>query len=268
MKSFWTALILLLFVGAAYPVVAREKPTPEGQVKAPKFLLSNFAWQISEHPPMLSEAIWVTKETSFLMLTIVPASASETITPVVATDGQQILPANVKLIPFVGQADGLCTTNPQGELTVKFFGSSTTANNMCFLDSDKDNLFDQYFTSSAGVIGRVVIPKIRNTTVPFSVNPISIASVGFSKNLNLQYYYGPLGASLEFILCFDKDVQRSSMDGIGFYSNCLVPGVPVGRSKIQSSFSLLGGAFVVEEGAKRILVRQTKPIIPQPFLLN
>lgn len=268
MRLFFSTLLLLLFVGVAHPAVAKKKPTPVGQVKAPKFLTSTFAWQISEVPPMLSEPIWVPKETSFLTLSIVPALAFESTSPVMATDGQQIIPANTKLISFIGQADGLCTTNPPGELTVKFFGASTTTNNICFLDTDKDSLLDQYFTSSAGVIGRVLIPRIRHTIVPFSANPTPNKSLELTKNLNLQYYYGPLGASLEFILCFDKDVTRSASGIQGYYSSCLVPGVPVRRSKTPISFSLLGGVFVMEEGEKRLLLRQSKPIVPQPFLIN
>jgi hypothetical protein len=263
-------LLLLLFVGIAHPGVAKKKPTPAGQVKAPKYLYSNFAWQISQAPPILSEAIWVDKEISFLTISIVPASASVTTAPVVATDGHQIIPENTKLIPFVGQADGLCTTNPPSEMTVKFFGSSIKTNNICFLDTDKDGLFDQYFASSAGVIGSVVIPKIRNTIVPFGVSSLPIVAVDLTKNLNLQYYYGPLGASLEFIACFGKDIPRSTnMRGQGYYSGCLVPGASVSRSKMPTSFSLFGAVFVVEEeGDKRLLVRQSKPIFPQPFIMN
>jgi hypothetical protein len=270
LRGFWSTLIILLFFGTAHPAVAKKKPTPIGQVEAPKFLLSNFAWQITEAPSMLSEAIWVDKETSFLTISIVPASAFETTAPVVATDGHQIIPANIKLIPFVGQGDGLCTTNPPGEMTVKFFGSTTKTNNICFLDTDKDELFDQYFASSAGVIGRVVIPKIRNAAVPFGVSSVPVEAAGLTKNLNLQYYYGPLGASLAFIACFGKDIPRSTnMRGQGYYSDCLVPGASVGRSKMPTSFSLFGAVFAVEEeGEKRLLLRQIKPIVPQPFILN
>jgi hypothetical protein len=268
-RGVLSILAALLFLGAAYPALAKDKPLPPGQVKAPKYLNSAFAWQIPEAPPMLSEPIRVDKETSFLTVSIKPASASETKAPVLATDGQEIVPAGTKLIPFIGQADGLCTTNPPGDLTVKFFSSSITTNNVCFLDTDKDGRFDQYFSSSAGIIGRVLIPKIRNTIVPFDTNPVSLDSVSLEKKLYVQYYYGPLGASLAFILCFDQNVPRSSnMRGQGYYSNCLVPGVSVGRSKTPSSFALFGGEFVVEEGDKHLLVRQSKPIVPQPFILN
>jgi hypothetical protein len=271
LKRYGKMLTLLLCLGFAHLVAAKKNSPPVNMVKAPKNLYSAFAWQIAEAPELLSDSIWVSEFSSFLTITLVPATVSQTSAPVMSTLGQQIIPAKTQLIPFVGDTPGMCTTNPPGAVKQTFFINKIESSNYCFLDTDKDGLFDQYFGRAGDVIGTVWIPKERYKLVPFKGDPVDPKSFQLKKNLHLQYnYFASLADSLSFNLCFSKDVPRSANSrGQGYYMGCLAPDTSVSRSKLPRSFSVLGGTFLVEDkGDKRVRVRQTSAIMPQPFILK
>lgn len=218
----------------------------------------------------MSEPVWVDEFHTFLTMKLVPLSAVQTDAEAVTTEGASLVPKGTALLVTVGDAKMACTNNPQGAEKRTFFVNTIAATNTCFIDSDSDGKYDQYFPWAGGTVQSINAPKIRSTVVPFSATKIDPKAAKIERELYLQYsYFASWVNILDFEICLRKDVPRSStMSGAGFYVGCLARGPEAKRLPLPSKLLALGAEFSVEaKEGKRVQVRQLTPIPPQPMII-
>lgn len=250
--------------------LAFAPPVQAGPVKVKKTLHAVFGWQILKPPPLPSEPIWVDEFSSFLTMELVPIKLFRAEAAISTSEGAEIVPAGTELIGLIGEADGACTTNPQGAVTAGFFVNKIEATNVCLFDTDKDGKVDQYIPWAGRLVGSVPISKNRNTLTPAALKTLDPAPSKATKPLYLQYsYFASFVNKLDFQLCLEKNVGRSAtMSGAGYYVGCLGRGYEAKREPLPSRFEALGAQFSVEEkDGKRLKVRQLTPIVPQPVII-
>ena len=237
------------------------------EVIAPKYVRGAFEWQIVESPEMLPQPVWVDNFQTFLEVKLFPKSLYITKFPIMSSEGIELVPSDSQLISFTGAIEGVCTTNPLGEVKRSLFINMRVATNICFIDTDGDTQFDQYFSWAGNLIGSMVVQKRRNTVKPFALEKSDPRQFKSPLPLYLQYdYFAGAVDRLSFSLCMSKNVKRTIN---GSMPNCLSGPAEVQRSRVPASFEVFGGRFLVKEKREaQLLIEQQAPFQPQPIVIH
>ena len=168
----------------------------------------------------------------------------------------------------LGEAQVACTNNAPGPTKAGLFVVRQTITNFCFVDEDRDGKFDQGFPWAGGNMQMVYVPKKRQTITAFSATKTDPKLSGISKSLYLQYGgLGPLGGSLTFQLCFEKDNRIQNNGRYVYHGGCLAPEIRAKRE--PSEFDVLGSRFAVDAKVdSRLHIKQLTSIPTQTLLIN
>jgi hypothetical protein len=223
---------------------------------APDRELYTIDWDIVPHTTPAG-ADWVAPFSSFVEGRMLPKAEFQIEAPIVRTNGTRVAePSSLIAVTNYSKPLG-CQLTLLGEKEIQPYNSKRNVVLGCFLDSDADGAFDQFFDRSLFIgdfrWNQSLVPK---KTEPIA--PVRYRRQPFTRAINgipiyIQYSHFASGIDrLIFDICNDRNVRGNGA--------CLAPQIRIKQSQLPQAFDALGGSFsVIAKEGNRV---QVKPIIP------
>ena len=240
--------VAVLFVAAAATVPGIAKGTSRWV---------HFPLTVSSSNTSIGQEISAKKRQYFLQLTFKPSIIFETAHPIEILEANEALPKNTILYGLQGDYNAACTIlDESASLKVKLKkGKWYNDGDLCFVDDNKDGLFEGYFVGGLNVQKGTFIRKKRSYIEP---QQFLSKTQEFSKFKTFYHAYF-LGidndkklATIQFCNTYDAFEKGGTPSP---YSGCLFPYIKI-DVKNQTKFSLFGAEFeivsVSEDEAKFI----------------
>jgi hypothetical protein len=230
------ALAFALFVGAGtWPAHAADDDIGNK---------AYFSWRIESVSVPFGTEMSADKRKSFLTLKLLPVGVFQLPAPLSLNTNGLSLEGGTLLFAYQAKWPVVCTVFDDGAVS-RALKAELGAGKVCFVDSNADGAFDEFFPSQMFLSGTNHIPKKRLPIKPFKM-------LRYSESISkpaafLFFQYNGLranGRKAMFRVCTMPDVSKST-ESLPYLRPCLAGNLDVDMDGEQRTFGVLGGRFVV-----------------------